>query len=213
MSLGLGIFLSTILLISAWQIDKRNAWARAGKVSLGLLGAAVIVSAAAYGYFGWWADLKTKRAHEAEIAEIRNPTGLKYWGITLGVSKPEVRYLKGDPTEIEATNKEKGTQERWIYKLGDGPSEYFYDMYWDDENTHLVAITCQGRDTTNCERVMGIGPGATEAAARSALGKPDEDNPPNDKGMKSLSYGTGKDKLLIFLSHGKVDVTILTRKP
>jgi hypothetical protein len=35
---------------------------------------------------------------------------------------------------------------------------------------------------------------------------------PNDKGMKTLVYGTGKDRLLIFLSHGQINGIALKSK-
>jgi hypothetical protein len=205
MSLGLGILLSTIVLIAAWQIDKRNAWRTVGKASLWIGGAALLICAATFGYFQW----RTYQTHNSEIAQIRNPATLVYWGIHLSLTKAEVRYLKGDPTETEPADKDKKTAERWLYKLGDSPRDYFYDIYWDDAGERVVAMTCQGNDTSNCDRVLGLGVGSSEADVRSTLGKRDEDNPPNDKGLKSLAYGTGKGKLMLFLARGKIDVIAL----
>jgi len=31
MAIGLGLVLSTILVIAAWQLDQRNAWGKAGQ--------------------------------------------------------------------------------------------------------------------------------------------------------------------------------------
>jgi hypothetical protein len=50
MSLGLGIFLSTLLLIIVWQVDKRGAWRKFGKI-VGWL----VVACAVAGYV-WWEE-------------------------------------------------------------------------------------------------------------------------------------------------------------
>lgn len=102
MSIGLSILLSTVLLIAAWQIEKRGAWRKAGKASLWLVAAAVFAGALAYGYVAWWPERKARKEEAAEVARIRNPGTLLYWGVGLGMSKAEVRYLKGDPTETVA---------------------------------------------------------------------------------------------------------------
>lgn len=56
MSLGLGIFLSVVLLIVVWQIDKRSAWRKVGKVVLCLVALGAVTGAAIAATFGWTAD-------------------------------------------------------------------------------------------------------------------------------------------------------------
>jgi hypothetical protein len=57
LSLGLGILLSTILLVVVWQIDRRNAWRSAGKASLWLLAVVAVAGVGAYGYQYYANDL------------------------------------------------------------------------------------------------------------------------------------------------------------
>jgi hypothetical protein len=211
MSLGAGILLSTILLIVVWQIDKRNGWRKAGKALLWALVVLALVGAVAYGYFGWWTDFQARKARAAVIAQVRNPTNLQYWNIGLGMSKAEVRYLKGEPSEVIPADKAQDKSERWLYKFGETPVDYFYDIYWNTAGANVRAIMCRGNETRDCEHLGGVAPGDDEATVRAALGNPDEDNPPNDEGRKILIYGTGSDRVFVFLSRDKVDYLALGR--
>jgi hypothetical protein len=213
MSLGLGILLSTILVITAWQIDKRQAWRRVGRVTIWVIAATVVAGIATYGYV--WSRGKSKekeleRQQAAEVAKVREPNGLAYWGLSLGMSKPEVRYLKGDP--IETKSVADGAAERWTYKFGKSPIEYTYEVYWDKIGTHVIGLLCQGPGSFKCERLAGVGPGVRESEVRKTLGSPSEDRPPDDKGWKFLRYGSGDAKVVFFLSRSRVDGIALLRK-
>jgi hypothetical protein len=210
MSLGLGILVSTVLALVVWQIDKRQAWRKVRRALLWTLAAAILVTGVIYGIL-WWVDESDKRERAAKVAKVREPDGLVYWGISIGIGKPEVQYLKGGPTETEVPSPD-GTPEKWVYRLGTSPNTYDYDIYWDKTGKHTVAIICQGAGASDCDRLAGLGPGSSESTVRETLGKPAEDNPPTDKGLKRLVYGTGKERLLFFLSRGQVDSIALSRK-
>jgi len=211
MSVGVGILLSTILLITVWQIDKRNAWRIAAKISLWVLAVITVVGAAIIGGGVWWETRSHRQEVAAELAKFRDPHGLTYWGLSMDMSKAEVRYLKGEPTETPVPSR-AGAPEQWTYRLGVTPNTIDYDIYWDKAGEHPVAIICQGPSGSACDTLAGLGKGSSESYVRETLGKPDGDNPPNDKGLKILEYGTGKEKLLFFLSRGQVDSMALTRK-
>ena len=162
MSLGLGILLSAILFIAAWQVDKRNAWRKAGKIFLWSVLLMVIAGAMAYVYFGWWSDVKSRRGHDAEVARIRDPNGLAYWDIKLGMSKDEVRYLKGAPTKTRpAVNGD--SSEEWVYIQGESPHSHQYEINWDVTGMHVKTVACEGTDSFECERIAGVGSGMSEA--------------------------------------------------
>jgi hypothetical protein len=211
MSLGLGIFLSAVVLIIAWQIDKRNAWKKVGKATLWILAVLAIAAALAYGYFGWWAEIKARKAHAVEITQLRNPVGRRYWDIALGMSQAEVRYLKGAPTQIQAAGKTPPTDELWSYKLGVSSDSYEYEIIWNDDGTEARFVGCAGGAGYDCEHIGGLGIGSSEKEVRTTLGKPDEDNPPDKDGSKALVYGTGNVRLLIVLTRGEVSLIALER--
>jgi hypothetical protein len=203
--MGFGILLSTIALITAWQVDKRQAWRKVVKASLWLVAAAVVAGAIAYAYFGWWtaeqarkAQMVTRSAQLAQFARLRDGSDLRYWGVVIGMSKAEVRYLKGVPT-VDVAAKE-GSAELWDYDFGEGPEHATYDIYWSNKST-VAAITCANE---GCDHVSGIGTGSTEAELRSSFGAPDQDNPPDDKGDKFLVYGSRKGRLMLLLSRGRI---------
>lgn len=211
MSLGAGLLLSTILLILAWQVDKRGAWRKAARMSLWIAAVFVIIGIFSYLYFGWWPDLQASKAHAEEIDRIRNPTNLRYWGVSPDMSKNEVRYMKGNPSQTVPESKDGESEERWVYSFGEPPRDYEYDIFWNAATSRIQAIICQGNDPAKCERLAGIGPGDDEATVRATLGKPDQDRPPNDKGQKMLVYGTGPKRVFVILSRSKVDSLVLAR--
>ena len=217
MSLGAGLLLSTILLIVVWQIDKRDAWRPARKMSLWFAAAFVVIGILAYVYFGWWPDLEARKARAKEIDGVRNPTDLRYWGVSPDMSKNEVRYLKGNPSQIipagraDAAGSVDESEERWLYSFGESPRDYVYDIFWNTATSKIQAIVCHGNDPANCDRLAGIGPGDDEATVRATLGKPDEDRPPDETGQKMLAYGTGPKRVFILLSRSTVDSLVFAR--
>src|SRR5688572_605624 len=113
MSLGLGIFLSTLLLIVVWQIDKRGAWRKFGKGFGWLLGVAVLVGAAIGGYV-WWDDYKSDAILKSQRSMILNGEMTEYDGIKLGMTQDQVLYLKGKPTsKLDVESRDRG--EAWMW--------------------------------------------------------------------------------------------------
>lgn len=94
MSIGLGIFLSVLVAIAAWQIDKRGAW----KKSLLWVGGVLLGLVALYAGAVWWSGGAGKRAAKTEVAAIQAGLFKTYWGLSLGMSMDEVRYVKGPPS-------------------------------------------------------------------------------------------------------------------
>jgi hypothetical protein len=118
------------------------------------------------------------------------------------MTKPEVRYLKGDPTHIYPAV-EGGTAESSNYDVDTPPLDHDYYAYGGKDA--VVAVMCTGNNAIACERIAGLGPGSNEAEVKAVLGAPNEDRPPTEKGRKTLSYGSGKARLDFFLSREHVD--------
>ena len=208
MSLGLGIVLSAILLLVVWQIDKHSAWRKARRVALWLLVGLIVIGAVGYTWTVWWPEVKAKRELAAQVAQVRNPINLPYWGITLGMTKAEVNYLKGTATETSFIEPDRKKHEVWDYKFGPAPFEYTYEVWWNSEGTGVRGISCSGSSggyaSYYCEKLAGVGIESTEAAVRATLGEPLAEALPCDNGTKLLRYGNETDQVRFELSRGAV---------
>jgi hypothetical protein len=211
MSLGLGIFLSAILLIIVWQIDKHGAWRKAGKAMLWLLTGFMVLAVGAYLYWSWWPIQKEKRELADQVAVTRNPTGLTYWGIKIGMKKAEVKYLKGEPSETSLVELQGIKHEVWDYKVGSEFSEHTYQIYWNAANTEVRGVSCGGGSLGDCETMAGVGIQSTEADVLAILGKPLREDEPSEAGTKYVRYGNRTDEVRFSMSRGAVKTIILVR--
>jgi hypothetical protein len=179
MSIGLGIFLSSLCLgtIALYGITKdRWNWRRIGRnISLGLL---VIAIAGAGVYF--WNDLPTFILKQNEYA-----------GLRLGMTQEEVQYIKGHPPtvlgeaegegewkgfkpNIATTNLEKGKRvedyQEWSYDVNADR----IDLDFGPAKTGLVVIECYSSDRLKrCPAIAGITDGNTEQEVIKKFGRPD----------------------------------------
>jgi hypothetical protein len=192
MSIGLGIFLSSLFLgtIALYGITKdRWNWRRIGRnISLGLL---VVAIAGAGVYF--WNDLPIPISKQNEYA-----------GLRLGMTQDEVQYIKGYPPtvlseivegewkgfgllNIDTTTLEKGKRvedyKEWSYGMGVGR----IDIEFGPAKTGLVVIECYSSDhLKRCPAIGGITDGNTEQEVIKKFGKPDTAS--IDGVTKSLYY-------------------------
>jgi hypothetical protein len=205
MSLGLGIFLSAILLIMVWQIDKHGAWRKARKIAAWALAVLIVLGVTGFVWLSVRPAYKNRMELKAQVAQVRNPTDLPYWGIKVGMTKAEVKYLKGEPTETEVIGDAGKQHEVWRYTMSPSSfDEYRYSIHWNIGGTFVFAIACGEGFPSGCERIAGIGIGSTEAELRERLGAPSSDDPPKEDGTKLLTYGNGTDDVRFSLSQGKV---------
>jgi hypothetical protein len=102
------------------------------------------------------------------------------------MSKNEVRYLKGNPSQIISAEKTMNQKRGGCTVLVSPRVTTSNDIFWNAADSQVQAIVCHGNDTANCYRLGGTGPGDDEATVRATLGKPDEDRPPNETGKKTL---------------------------
>lgn len=99
MSIGTALFLSVLVAIAAWQIEKRGAWRKVLKACLSILALAVAIG---FSIWVWslWQNFDKSRMDRVQADSIRRAEINAYSGINLGLTKNEVRYLKGEPTRI-----------------------------------------------------------------------------------------------------------------
>jgi putative intracellular protease/amidase len=100
MSIGLGLFLSTLALVAAVLIGRRHAWKKAGKVAAWTMVVATLASG------GLIADIRMAeyyQAREKEVKSVKKVEALRAGSIdslerfTLGASQNEVVYRMGEP--------------------------------------------------------------------------------------------------------------------
>src|SRR5207253_10535522 len=96
MSIGLGIFLSTVLLVIVWQIDKRSAWSRLRKSALWIVVIVLLLVLAFVVYSVGDDMLRTRRESEAE-KKLAASGVAEYMGVKLGATQAEVKYALGKP--------------------------------------------------------------------------------------------------------------------
>jgi hypothetical protein len=204
-SVGLGIFLSSLALIAAWQIGKFKAWRKAGKIAAWVGGALIVLGAIAYGYF-WWNGKKGERAERDEIAAVRAGKITSYWGLPLGVSQNEVIYRKGQPDEKQGASEKAVAY--WVFNDGNNVTGHHYILW--DEHGLAQTISCENASAIECDPIAGVYLEMTEEDVRSRLGAPVNEEWANVQGTKILSYGTTGARVDFWMSLGKVHTITLT---
>jgi len=201
MSVGTAILIVGVLALIVWQIDKRGAWRKAGKVILWcILTLALIVGAiGGYVYFDdWQAQRKEAEAAKIELDALRSAGLTEYFGIEIGMTESEVRYVLGNP-KIHDTSPDGAV---WKYKeeyADDFRAVFFLDG-------HVDQLQCGGTYRFDCPSLAGITIGDSEAEVMqrvgSVLGEPNL----LDDGRKFVTGGSTKGRLLIGLSRGRVSI-------
>ena len=179
MSLGLGLFLSTIVLslvfLYRWTRDRWN-WKK-GLIRFGLGIAAIL----AFGAIGIYAYIRY---------ENRLVPQAGYYDLALGMTKDEVYYVKGHPPEVlerPSDPKEgwggwlvldtkklppgKGPKDylSWQYPLASGTHDRLDIEFFDEDRVSRIACYTQGG---YCRSILGISSGSTEDDVRERLGTP-----------------------------------------
>lgn len=202
MSIGLGIFLSVLVAIAAWQIDKRKKW-KGAAIAFGALFALAFGSIAVY---VWWSNGEPPRKTEQELALARSGKLNDYWDIRLGMSQNEVKYRRGQNinAQYEIVGLPDGVEAPWIYKGSDYDFEkHEYVISWTSDK-RVRSVSCFKGMYSGCEPLLGIHLSTDEADIRKALGKPDEEKPPTDSGKKELTYGAKRSQISFSLERGRV---------
>jgi hypothetical protein len=202
MSTGLGIFLAALAGIAAWQIDRHKAWKGAGKVILAVVTAPIAALAL---YNLWESREKASQTRQLnEVAPTYQDAGLRqYWGVTLGMSQSEVRYLKGEP-EGPGSSVSPAV---WIYPTGTGRK---YMVIWTPERT-VATVVCNGVNYSPCEAVAGITNGNSEAELVNRFGAGSV-TVADAQGAKMHRYGPPEASLFFILKESAINAVGIRAK-
>jgi hypothetical protein len=168
MSLGAGIFGSTILVLIAlavWRISVAHKWRTVGKV-FGILFAIGCVTAGALYAYNVYAD------------RPKPLDGID--GMKLGMSPLDVQLLRGVPVSKQDEVIAGEARTRWFYQNEKGELEYF--LLFGKPGLHIVCR--MGRFAGE----FGLGYGTTEEDAIGKLGRPTNVSVNKEGLEKALSF-------------------------
>lgn len=205
MALGTGIVIVAVLLILAWQLDKRGAWKKAGRNVLWcVLAIAVLIGAVvAYNYWDEWYE---ERANAKELAS----EGIdSYLGVRLGMNKNEVKYLLGEPISSRPGKSDSPTSE--ILSYGQ-VSEGIRKAIALDLSGNVRLIACAAEYSYECPALAGISIGDDEESITNSLGPPREVPVINEYSSKSIEYGPPSARVEFTLKKGVVRYLIVARR-
>jgi hypothetical protein len=207
MSIGLGIFLSTVLLITVWQVDKRGAWRKAGRVAVWGVLVLVLLLAGLAGYV-YWENGRSERERRTQAKLVREGKLQGLWGLTFGMTPAQVLYMKGEPNNKSAREGAMPTQ--WHYYDASAPSKYSYTIVF-DENDKVNAIACSSQETyyDGCDNIAGVGINDSETQVTDVLGTSLVHSTPDATGLKYLEYGNDASRARFSLKRQKVTSIIV----
>jgi hypothetical protein len=205
MTLGTGIFLSSLflgLILLFWITKDRWKWSR---IFAWLVGGIVVIGAGAYLYFNY-EEPPTKQ--------------LGYADLKLGMSENEVRYIKGSPTEVMEADALSPGFDRVVKvdKLDQGRtvSDYPEWSYTDtssriditfDPNRKVKAIQCYAT-SYGCPYLFGLHVGSSEDQVLARLGKPTSQAVQVNGSTKRMVYGPYN--VVFFLTKKEVYMLLVT---
>jgi hypothetical protein len=199
MSLGLGIFLSTLLVVVVYLYritrDRWN-WRKIGKRTLFAFVALIaMISAAIYGAQNWDHYFPTPV-----------PPQTAYAGLHLGTSMKEVLYIKGHPSFVLGSEITDPKKKGWapiieIKNLPEGRSvhdyrDWGYELYrhrievtFDESRQRVMLIECYSGDSAQrCPSIGLLTDGASERELVQRLGQPTESIIDGTSGTKRMFY-------------------------
>ena len=138
----------------------------------------------------------------------------EYLDLALGMTKAEVIYIKGTPTNVsniaigdgdkkvvKTESIEGGLRiEDFNYWKYNGDKEQHIDVVFDKDGREVIGIGCYSRSRRSCPSILSISTGSSEEDVLRRLGEPDTEDITN--GVKTMSY---KDSnVLVNLKQEKV---------
>jgi hypothetical protein len=180
MTLGMGIFLSTLILAAvimyALTINRWN-WRKIVLRSFISIGVAVLLSAAAAALF-----IFKDRFLPLSIQK-------EYAGLKLGMTMDEVKYVVGFPDGVLEPTEKEGERKRWQIltatknlkdKKVEDYSEWNFDrnygyirVKFDNKEKRLIVVECYSQDRVGaCPAIYGIKDGDAEQSVLQRFGNP-----------------------------------------
>ena len=183
MTLGTGIFASTVLVLLAiaiWQITARHKWKLAGKIAAGFIAVCAVIG---FGLYAWnyIANLPPAPSVVTELA-----------GVKLGMSPTDVTLALGKPdTASDPSVKDGETRIEFKYSSSDNYSSPDVNIifYGRDKYTTKVSIVCSADSSI---KLLGFDNYSTEASIIQSLGKPSSISVSRDALSKIISFSQWK---------------------
>jgi len=172
MSLGTGIFASTVLLLCAaalWLITTHKKWKLVGKIAGSIVALCVVVAGGVYAWL----------SYEPPLSVVTELAGVK-----LGMSPAAVTLAKGPPTSISEPSID-GSQTKIDY----GYSDVTISFYGPDKFATKAEIICEH---DGYSRLLGFGRYSSEDEITDKLGNPDSTSISSSGLSKFISYSKWK---------------------
>ena len=192
MTIAFAILFSVLLAISAWLIEKRSAWKKAGKFFLYGLGVVVVVP-----MLGWGGYVAYEKIGEWNTARlVSNGSINTYLDVRLGMKEEEVRYRLGEP------KKDKTDDGMLLWTYEDDTSRKSVTFV----SGSVARIVCEGLKSyysSSCPSLVGVQLKDTEEEVLSKLGATIE--PPTfENGYKQLRFGPKNARIIVWLAQDRV---------
>jgi len=138
----------------------------------------------------------------------------EYLDLALGMTKAEVVYIKGTPTNVAVADREDGREkmiktenieeglkiEDFNYWSYSGDKEQHIDIDFDKAGSGVIGIGCYSRSRQGCPSILGISTGNSEEDVLRRFGEPDTEEITN--GVKTMYYEDSN--ILVNLKQEKV---------
>jgi hypothetical protein len=173
MTLGTGIFASTVLVLLAiaiWQITARHKWKLAGNIVAGFVALCAVIGGGLYAW-SYVSDLPLAPTVVTELAGVK--LGMSPTDVTLALGKPDVA---GEP-------KIKNKETRIDYFYSDPQVDI--NFYGPDKYTTKVGSICTNVVYTT---LLGFDNYSSEVSVIDRLGKPDQTSIAKGGLSKIISY-------------------------
>jgi hypothetical protein len=198
MTIGDGIFYSTILLVLAgaiYAISVRGKWKTTGKVFSVFVLVVAVCGGIFYGY-----DQYQSRPQSSASEPLAAIT--EYMGVKLGASRVDVTLKHGLPEKESST----------VTPAGEKQDVLTYDNFSvtlrGEEVPNFAYIVCSDGSYTYGGELLGVGIYASEDRVISLLGAPSSESIDADGLKKILNYK--ELNLSIVLAEGRVDEICMT---
>lgn len=177
MTLGTGVFLSTVLLVlvaAAYQLTVRRKWKPVGVVFGGVVSLLLLCG---LGIYGW------------QLYEQRPTPVTDFGGVRLGASPVDVKLALGPPnneSEAGVSKEEEEVSLGWVFgNLGETDHRIVVLFYGKDERSLEASIVCEDN---GFNKVFGLGRYTPEVDVIEKLGEPSYTSIRTDATSKMISY-------------------------
>lgn len=178
MTLGSGIFASTLLLVvvlAIWQTTKHQKWKSVGKATAVVIAIAVVTGLGSWAWYSYAGRPQVQ--HELE-------------SIALGMTQLDVQLQRGKASrELKAEGSSKDV--RWIFFDNDREDDFTFVLFREDDSTSILSVSIVCRHSSFLS-LLGFSSYTKESAIIAKLGPPTYSSVRADGLAKTISYAQWK---------------------